>query len=69
MTRRLALLTLGAFAHTATPDTLGTPQRFTAPAHLTIDLNNWDAWTITHRGKELTITSDDIFAALSEKSA
>ncbi len=68
MTRRLALLALGALAQTATPQALRWSEP-TAPARLTIDLNNWSDWTVTHHGESVTVTSAEIFAALMEKRA
>ncbi len=65
MTRRLALLLIGAFAQTSRIESLRWTAP-TAPVHLHIDLNNWDGWTVTHRGKSVTFTSEQIFAALHD---
>jgi hypothetical protein len=34
------------------------------PGWLTIDLNQWAGLRVDHKGKRITLTSDEIFAAL-----
>jgi hypothetical protein len=34
---------------------------------LSIDLNQWDTIVVSHKGKSVTLTAADIFAALQER--
>jgi hypothetical protein len=54
------------FAVMALP--LGSWKAFAANAGwLRVDLNQWAGVVVTHKGKQVTLRADDIFAALEEK--
>lgn len=63
MTRRQAVVGVLASLMTFTPR-LARAQG----GHLTIDLGQWRALTVTHRGQQVVLSPDDIMKALKEKS-
>lgn len=70
MTRRFALLLIGGIVEAMKGEKpqqqfgIFIPTPPPKPSNLTIDIGQWEKWTVTHKGESVTFTADELFAAL-----